>query len=54
MTVEQQATQDIKDDLWQNSKCFIAFKKKLNPIMKKIVNSYIKQQENARTNIQNR
>lgn len=51
--VEQQAIKDIKDDLWQHSKCFIAFRKKLNPIMRKMVGNYIKSQEklNGKTKV---
>lgn len=45
MTVEEQATLDIKDELRKRSKCFLAFRKKLNPIMDKLVESYTKLQE---------
>lgn len=45
MTAEEQATLDIKDDLRKRSKCFLAFKKKLNPIMNKLVENYTKIQE---------
>ena len=45
MTAEQQALQDIKDDLKQQSKTFIAFRKRLNPIMDRIVNHYLNEQE---------
>lgn len=45
MTVEEQATLDIKDELRKGSKCFLAFKKKLNPIMDKLVENYTKLQE---------
>lgn len=45
MTAEEQATLDIKDELRKGSKCFLAFRKKLNPIMNKLVGNYIKLQE---------
>nr|DAK84512.1 MAG TPA: hypothetical protein [Caudoviricetes sp.] len=45
MTVEEQATLDIKDELRQRSRCFLAFRKKLNPIMDKLVENYTKLQE---------
>lgn len=34
------AVHDIKNDLRQHSKCFLAFKKSLNPIMNELVKSY--------------
>lgn len=46
MDAKEVAIQDIKDDLKQQSKSFLAFHKQLNPIMKKIVNTYIQQQSN--------
>lgn len=45
MTVKEQATLDIKDELRKGSKCFLAFRKKLNPIMDKLVKNYTKLQE---------
>ena len=45
MTIEEQATLDIKDELRKESKCFLAFRKKLNPIMDKLVENYTKLQE---------
>lgn len=45
MTAEEQATLDIKNELRQSSKCFLAFRKKLNPIMDKLVENYTKLQE---------
>lgn len=44
MTVKELATEDIKDELRQESKSFLAFRKKLDPIMDKMVNDYIKLQ----------
>ena len=44
-TVRQQAISDIKEDLRQHSKCFLAFHKNLNPVMDNMVNNYIKLQE---------
>lgn len=56
MTIEDIATQDIKDDLRQHSRCFLAFRKKLNPIMDKLVDNYTKKQEEygRESNIQGR
>ena len=45
MTVEEQATLDIKDELRKGSRCFLAFRKKLNPVMDKLVENYTKLQE---------
>lgn len=45
MTAEEQATLDIKDELRQRSKCLLAFRKKLNPVMDKLVENYTKLQE---------
>lgn len=45
MTAEEQATLDIKDKLRKGSKCFLAFRKKLNSIMDKLVENYTKLQE---------
>lgn len=45
MTVEELATQDIKDELSKRSKCFLAFREKLNPTMDKLVENYTKLQE---------
>lgn len=45
MIAEEQATLDIKDELRKGSKCFLAFRKKLNPIMDKLVENYTKLQE---------
>lgn len=45
MTVEEQATLDIKDELRKGSKCSLTFRKKLNPIMDKLVENYTKLQE---------
>lgn len=35
-----QAVEDIKDDLLKEGKCFLAFRKKLNPVMEEIVREY--------------
>lgn len=45
MTVEEQATLDIKNELRLRSKYFLTFRKKLNPIMDKLVENYTKLQE---------
>lgn len=45
MTAAEQAIKDIKDDLKSQSRSFLAFRKKLNPVMDNIVGEYIKHQE---------
>ena len=45
MTAYQSAINDIKDDLKSSSRCFLSFRKELNPIMKNIVDNAIKKQE---------
>ena len=45
MTAYQSAINDIKDDLKSSGRCFISFRKELNPIMKNIVDNAIKKQE---------
>lgn len=45
MTAEEQATLGIKGELRKESRCFLAFRKKLNPIMDKLVENYTKLQE---------
>ena len=54
MTIEEIATLDIKNDLRKQSRCFLTFREKLNPIMDKLVDNYIKIQEecNDKGNIQ--
>lgn len=54
MTAKESAIKDIMDDLKQNSKCFVSFRKSLNPIMREMVNNYIKLQENAENKVQSR
>lgn len=51
MTAKQLAIQDIKDDLMQHSRCFIAYNQRLTPVINSLVKSYIKAQE-AVSNIQ--
>lgn len=48
MTAEEQAIQDIKDELRSQSKCFLAFRKRLNPIIDHIVEEYIKKQNDEK------
>lgn len=48
MTAKEQAVQDIKDELRLSSRSFLAFRKKLDPIMDKLVEDYTKQQENGK------
>lgn len=45
MTACQSAINDIKDDLKSSGRCFLSFRKELNPIMKDIVDNAIKKQE---------
>ncbi len=45
ITAKQQAVLDILDDLGRDSKCFLAFREKLNPVMEELVKNYIKLQE---------
>lgn len=45
MTAYQSAINDIKDDLKSSDRCFLSFRKELNPIMKDIVDNAIKKQE---------
>lgn len=54
MTAKEQAVQDIKDELRLSSRSFLAFRKKLDPIMDKLVENYTKMQENGRSQIQGR
>lgn len=41
MTAKQQALMDIKKELKENHKSFLAFRTNLNPVMDKLVNDYI-------------
>lgn len=45
MTAEKSAIEDIKDDLMRESKSFLAFRRKLNPVMQKMVKDYIELQK---------
>lgn len=45
MTAKETAIKDIKDELRQESRSFITFRKKLNPIMNFIVKRYLKLQD---------
>lgn len=44
MTPKQLAVLDIKEDLKQQGKCFIAFKTNLNPSMRRLVRDQIREQ----------
>lgn len=44
INARQMALHDIKVELESQNKCFIAFKVDLNPVMRKMVEEYIKQQ----------
>lgn len=45
MSAKEQAIQDIKDDLRKQGKSFLAFHRNLNPIMNRLVNKQLKEQE---------
>lgn len=45
MTAYQSALQDIQDELSSTSKCFLAFRTELNPVMDYIVEEYSKAQD---------
>lgn len=45
MSAKQAAIQDIKQELAIQGKCFLAFRKELNSVMKELVNNQIKAQE---------
>ncbi len=47
---KRQALEDIMNDLKKEGKCFIAFRKKLNPTMGSIVRKYINMQFNKNKN----
>ena len=47
MSAKEQATLDIMADLKNQNKCFIAFRRELNPIMRKLVSHQIRQQQEA-------
>lgn len=44
MSAKEQAILDIKEDLKKTSKCFIAFRTKLNPVMNYLVHQQLKAQ----------
>lgn len=44
MSVREIATQDIKEDLQKQSKCFLAFHSELDPIMDKLVREQLREQ----------
>ena len=41
MSAKEAAVLDIKEDLKKQGKCFIAFRKDLNPVMRKLVREQI-------------
>lgn len=45
MNAKEQAIKDIKSELDKCGKSFIQFRRKLNPIMKKLVNNQLKAQK---------
>ena len=50
MSVQELATRDIQEELSRQGKCFIAFQRKLNPIMGKLVSIHIKSQQLCQAN----
>ena len=50
MSAKQCAIQDIQEDLRIHGKCFLAFRKDLNDVMKQLVNEQLKAQELCSTN----
>ena len=51
MSAKQQAIQDIRTELHECNKAFIAFRTELNPVMRRIVKSYLKKQNEMKWNI---
>jgi hypothetical protein len=49
MGAKQQAIQDIKQELKQEGKSFLAFRKELNPIMKILVKAQLREQRRSIT-----
>ena len=47
MSAKEVAIKDIRESLKRQGKCFLAFRVDLNPIMKDLVNEYIKAQESC-------
>ena len=47
MSPKDLAVRDIKEDLRNQNKCFLAFRQELNPIMRKLVSQHIKAQREA-------
>lgn len=45
MSARQCAEMDIRKELSRQGKCFIAFVKKLDPVMEYLVNEQLKEQE---------
>ena len=44
MSAKEYAVQDIKDDLMKEKRSFLAFRKELNPVMRRLVSRQIKDQ----------
>ena len=51
MSVKQLAERDIRESLSIQGKCFIAFRKELNPVMKKLVKNHIKAQQSCQSSV---
>lgn len=49
MSAKEAAINDIKKDLLQHNKSFIAFKQELNPIMRKLVRKHLMEQQSINT-----
>lgn len=44
MTARSQAIQDIKESLSEEGRCFLSFRKELNPTMRELIKVYTKLQ----------
>lgn len=47
MTAKKKAIEDIKEDLLRESRSFLAFRRNLDPVMKKMVSDYIELQKKS-------
>ena len=47
MTAKKKAIEDIKEDLLRESRSFLAFRRNLDPVMKKMVSDYIEPQKKS-------
>ena len=49
MSPRRQAEKDIRKDLTRQGKCFIMFKKELNPVMRELVKEQLEEQKRPKT-----